>query len=121
MGCSHKSIIMTVTAGLAREVCEACGHVSLRFVEEVVQLRPAAEKGDESVVESTPKSFEATIILGETSRYRRCLHCAQPAVFMVPEGMTCDEHAWQAAARLDWDATDPWVPIRIDRSNRGVG
>jgi hypothetical protein len=36
---------------------------------------------------------------------------------MIPDGMTCGEHAWQAAARLDWEDSDPWVPIRIDRSN----
>lgn len=36
---------------------------------------------------------------------------------MIPEGMSCDEHAWQAAARTNWDDADPWVPIRIDRSN----
>lgn len=120
MGCTHESTVTTVTAGLARDVCEACGHVSLRFIEEVVQLRAPGEPSDEAVVDLDTKSFEATIILGETSRYRRCLHCAQPAVFIIPDGMTCDEHAWQAAARLDWDATDPWVPIRIDRSNRSV-
>jgi hypothetical protein len=36
---------------------------------------------------------------------------------MIPDGLVCDEHAWQAAARIDWDDVDPWVPIRIDRSN----
>jgi hypothetical protein len=31
--------------------------------------------------------------------------------------MVCDEHAWQAAARIRWDESAIWVPIRIDRSN----
>lgn len=113
MGCSHKSTITTITAGLAREVCESCGHVSLRYVDQAVQLRPSPEP----TVDLTAKSFEATIVLEEDSRYRRCMHCAQPAMFMIPDGLACGEHAWQAAARLDWEATDPWVPIRIDRSN----
>lgn len=113
MGCSHKSTVTTVTAGLAREVCESCGWVSLRYVEQAVQLRPEVE----STIELDTRTFEAEIVLEEGSRYRRCMHCAQPAMFMIPDGMTCDEHAWQAAARLDWEATDPWVPIRIDKSN----
>lgn len=113
MGCSHKSTITTVTAGLAREVCESCGHVSLRYVDQAVRLRPTTSE----TLDHDSKSFEATIVLDEGSRYRRCIHCTQPATFIIPEGMTCGEHAWQAAARLDWDVSDPWVPIRIDRSN----
>jgi hypothetical protein len=110
--CSHKSTVTTVTAGLEREVCESCGHVSLRYVAMGARLRPEVEKpGD-----APPIFFEAEIVV-EVARHRRCMHCAQPAVFMIPDGMTCTEHAWQAAARLDWEATDPWVPIRIDRLN----
>jgi hypothetical protein len=91
-----------------------CGHVSLRYVDSAVRLRPNVEPTaaelDEVMV------FEAMITF-EDNRVRRCLLCTQPAVFMIPEGLVCDEHAWQAAARLDWDEGDPWVPIRIDKSN----
>jgi hypothetical protein len=113
LGCSHSSTITTITAGLAREVCETCAHVSLHYVESAVQLRPPlAAVADEPV-----RIFEARVTIEETPRYRRCRLCAQPAVFMIPDGMMCDEHAWQAAARLSWDDSDPWVPIRIDKSN----
>ena len=79
-----------------------------------MQLRPDLEP---TLVELDDiKIFEASITFEDTSRYRQCHLCAQPAVFMIPDGMVCDEHAWQAAARLDWEDTDPWVPIRIDRS-----
>ena len=114
MGCSHKSTVTTVTAGLAREVCEICGRVSVRYVDRAVRLRPPDA---DARVDLTERTFEAEIVFAEGSQHRRCMHCAQLAVFMIPEGIACDEHAWQAAARLDWEATDPWVPIRIDRSN----
>ena len=42
-GCGHSSTITTITAGLAREVCETCGHVSLRYVDSAVRLRPNVE------------------------------------------------------------------------------
>ena len=113
MGCSHKATVTTVTAGLAREVCESCGRVRLYYVEQAVRLRQEADPR----IDLSARTFEAEIVIEESPRYRRCMHCAQPAVFMIPDGMTCDEHAWQAAARLDWEATDPWVPIRIDKSN----
>lgn len=112
--CSHRSTITTITAGLAREVCETCAHVTLRFVSQAVQLRPDLEPTLAELDDI--KIFEASITFEDTSRYRQCRLCAQPAVFMIPDGMMCDEHAWQAAARLDWEDADPWVPIRIDRS-----
>lgn len=88
--------------------------MSLRYVDLGVRLRT----GVEATVDLTrPHTFDATVIFEEGSRLARCMHCAQPAMFMIPDGLTCDEHAWQAAARLDWDAADPWVPIRIARSN----
>lgn len=112
--CLHRSRITTITAGLAREVCEGCGRVRLHYVEASVQIRPDLEP---TVAElSEAMVFEARITF-EDSRLRKCLHCGQQAVFMIPDGLVCDEHAWQAAARLDWDESDPWVPIRIDRSN----
>ena len=127
--CSHRSTITTITAGLAREVCETCSHVSVRYVESAVKVNPDFEvwepenaqspDHDEPTAEDLEDSrvFEAMVTFRQSSRHLRCGLCGQPAVFMIPEGLSCDEHAWQAAARLDWDAGDPWVPIRIDRSN----
>lgn len=107
--CSHEGTITTITAGLAREVCESCGRVRLQYVEKAVRIYPTSPRQ----VFDAPIP-ESDVQVGVT---RKCRLCSQPAVFMVPDGMTCDEHAWQAAARTNWDDADPWVPIRIDRSN----
>ena len=32
--CPHNETVRTETAGMSREVCEACGHVSVGFVED---------------------------------------------------------------------------------------
>lgn len=119
--CLHRSTITTITAGLAREVCEACSHVSVRYVESAVKIHPNIEKLEfeeptEQDLEET-MVFEAMVRFEHDTRRLKCALCDQTAMFMIPEGLSCDEHAWQAAARLDWDTTDPWVPIRIDRSN----
>ncbi|MGD2101194.1 MAG: hypothetical protein PVG83_03090 [Acidimicrobiia bacterium] len=53
----------------------------------------------------------------ESLRFLKCRLCSQAAEFMIPSGVVCNEHAWQAAARLDWDGGDPWVPIRIHTSS----
>lgn len=124
-GCTHSSTITTITAGIAREVCEDCSNVSVSFVEPAVKMYPDLETMGQSVHDRGPstenidetKVFEAIVSFQESSRFLRCGLCAQQAVFVIPDGLRCDEHAWQAAARLDWEATDPWVPIRIDRSN----
>lgn len=92
---------------MAREVCESCARVRIYYVESAVQV----------FAESPRRIFSAEAPQQQNDAVRRCRLCSQPAVFMIPAGMTCDEHAWQAAARLDWESTDPWVPIRIDRSN----
>jgi len=107
--CSHGTTITTITAGLAREVCETCGRVRLQYVERAVQIYPTAPRRMEPIRQTS----EPTTANGQ----RRCRLCSQPAVFMTPDGMSCDEHAWQAAARTNWDDADPWVPIRIDKSN----
>lgn len=128
--CLHRSTITTITAGLAREVCEACSRVSVRYVESAVTIHPdveALELGssptspevDEPTSQDLEESrvFEAMVRFQPDMRRLKCGTCDQPAMFMIPDGLSCDEHAWQAAARLDWETTDPWVPIRIDRSN----
>lgn len=80
----------------------------LQYVERAVRIYPGATQS--TIEASGPEP-------GSRTPVRRCRLCSQPAVFMTPEGMSCDEHAWQAAARTDWEDADPWVPIRIDRSN----
>ena len=128
--CLHRSTITTITAGLAREVCEACSRVSVRYIESAVTIHPdieALEFGtsptslevDEPTSQDLDETrvFEAMVRFQPDTKRLKCGICDQPASFMIPDGLSCDEHAWQAAARLDWETTDPWVPIRIDRSN----
>lgn len=114
--CSHGTTLTTITAGMAREVCESCGQVSLRYVEEAVQSYPklsAVRPPSDEELHEIDLEEQITHVVSQ----RRCIHCRQLALFMIPDGLVCDEHAWQAAARLDWEVSDPWVPIRIDKSN----
>jgi len=101
---------------MAREVCESCGQVSLRYIEQAVQSLPKLSRmrppSDEEL-----REIDLEEQLSQVVSPRRCTFCRQLALFMIPDGLVCDEHAWQAAARLDWDVSDPWVPIRIDKSN----
>jgi hypothetical protein len=112
--CLHRSTITTITAGLAREVCESCARVKLRFVNSAVQLRVDAGPSPDVRVERP--TFEATVTFERSSPRARCRLCRQDGAFLVPDGLMCDEHAWQAAARIDWGSTEPWVPIQIDES-----
>lgn len=108
--CSHSATITTITAGLAREVCEACGRVRIQYVERAVQIYPTPPR---PVVESL-RQLDGPY---SPSRQQSCMHCSQSARFLIPDGAVCDEHAWQAAARTSWDESEIWVPIRIDKSN----
>ena len=114
--CSHGTILTTITAGMAREVCESCGQVSLRYVEEAVQSYPKLSRmrppSDDEL-----REIDLEEQVSQAVSPRKCTFCRQLALFMIPDGLVCDEHAWQAAARLDWETSDPWVPIRIDKSN----
>ena len=92
---------------MAREICESCAQIRIYYVESAVQIYAEQPR----VSRPRPKTAS------ESDGSPQCLLCRQPAVFMIPDGMRCDEHAWQAAARLDWESSDVWVPIRIDRSN----
>lgn len=124
--CTHRSTITTITAGLAREVCETCAHVSVRYIEPAVRVYPEPDVG--VAVPSLPTGpsvddideaqvFEAMVSFETTTRRLVCSLCSQPARFLIPEGLTCEEHAWQAAAGLDWEDSDPWVPIRIGNAS----
>lgn len=104
--CSHSDTITTITAGLAREVCEGCGRVWLSYVETAVQIYYTSSQQS---AWSTGGGNEPN------SSNRTCVLCSQLAIFLIPDGMVCDEHAWQAAARAGH--SDLWVPIRIDKSN----
>ena len=104
-GCRHEATVVTITAGIAHEVCETCGQVSIRFVASAVGNEPVA-----------PRKYGEDTVVRDVVAGRRCKLCSQQAVFIIPDGLMCDEHAWQAAARLRWDESEPWVPIRIDRA-----
>ena len=47
MRCSHRDTITTITAGLAREVCEECARVRFSYVERAVHLRPVLPVAEE--------------------------------------------------------------------------
>jgi hypothetical protein len=108
--CPHGTNITTITAGLAREVCEACGRVRIHYVESAVQIYPTPPRP----IVQKPRHPEEPHL---TTPPKTCMLCSQSAVFTIPDGPVCDEHAWQAAARTSWDESDVWVPIRIDKSN----
>jgi hypothetical protein len=113
--CSHRDTITTITAGIAREVCEACGHISIRFVEPAVradsQWRTRPVDSVINLLAHRKLSDDARV--RDSLRFLRCRLCSQAAVYLIPSGVVCDEHAWQAAARISWEDNDPWVPIKI--------
>lgn len=119
MPCSHRETITTTTAGIAREVCETCGQVSLRFVEPAVQehTRWRSRPVDSVMRLLSDRRLTDDSRVSDSLRFLKCRLCTQAAVYLIPSGVVCDEHAWQAAARLSWDETDPWVPIRIHTSD----
>lgn len=107
MWCAHSTTITTITAGLAREVCESCGRVRLSYVEPSVQIYP-----------TPPRRLLPPLNQAKVAGTRRsCMLCSQLAIYLIPGKIVCDEHAWQAAAMADWDDAELWVPIRIDKSN----
>lgn len=124
--CIHRSTITTITAGLAREVCETCAHVSVRYIEPAVRINPDDDVGVTMPSLPTGPSvddideaqvFEAIVSFETATRRLVCSLCSQPARFLIPEGLTCEEHAWQAAAGLDWEDSEPWVPIQIGNAS----
>lgn len=60
------------------------------------------------------RAYEAMVTFEGSSRFLICGVCSGKAVFVIPDGLRCREHAWQAAARIDWASGEPWVPIAID-------
>lgn len=98
--CPHHDVVITQNAGLERIVCEACGHVSVRYVTESVK-----------VFNDQP----------EARRRPVCGNCGVVALFMVPSGFACADHAWAAAARQDALGAELWIPIKIDEGSKTSG
>jgi hypothetical protein len=112
--CGHANSISTITAGLERVVCEDCGHVSVKYVSEVVKIFPDFEDLNarvESHVAAAPP----------TGRRLLCGRCDSPAEFMIPRGLACADHAWAAASRQDTLGQELWIPIRIDQNANTTG
>jgi hypothetical protein len=87
----------------------------LYYVESAVQLHPDEDPGLAGT--NSIKAFEAVITFEKPSIRTQCQLCGQSAAYLVPNGLMCEEHAWQAAARIDWARSDPWVPIPTARSS----
>lgn len=105
--CSHDSVVTTTNAGIERVVCEHCGNVSVRYIEEAVRIYP-----DPSEVAEADRTGR---------RKATCRHCSEPPTFIVPSGYACDQHAWAMAARQDVLGGELWIPIRIDQKSDTLG
>ena len=110
--CDHKRTISTVTAGLERTVCEACGHVSVHYIETTVRIFFEVDdlKGPRITGRPSPRRRAS-----EFQQRRRCTFCEESADFLIPGGFACDEDAWVEASRQQVMGSEPWVPIRIDQ------
>ena len=107
--CDHKNTISTITAGMERVVCEACGHVSVRFIATAVRIYP--DVGDTAVPESEEDPQQGDLSTG-------CHRCGGPVQFMTPSGLACTEHAWKEASKQQIMGSEPWIPIRIDQRTK---
>jgi hypothetical protein len=124
--CKHKHTVTTVTAGLARTVCEACGKVSIQY------------EGSGAVWPEAPglnakRAARGARTTEEVARPRRakpdparqpaqspppvCTRCDAPAIYLTPWGIACGDHAWQSASLQDPLSDSFWIPLLIDRSN----
>lgn len=122
--CKHKHTVTTVTAGLARTVCEACGKVSIQYegsgalwpdAPGLRAKRAAREAGTTEEVARPPASPAAA---GPApSRPPVCTRCEAPAIYLTPWGIACGDHAWQSASLQDPLSESFWIPLLIDRSN----
>lgn len=107
--CRHKRTISAVTAGLERTVCEECGAVSVRYLEKGVHGR----RGKNAIAAGiTPRPEPEP----KPAPRRVCTVCQQPARFMIPSGLVCSDHAWEAASRQETTTDNIWIPILIDSS-----
>ncbi len=104
--CPHDAVMSTTNAGLERQVCETCGLVSVRFVEDTVRIFP---------------DNPARTGVAATGRRTTCSACGDQAQFMVPDGFACDLHAWSMASNQELTGEDLWIPIRIDQNSVAPG
>ena len=113
--CEHTVAISTTYAGLERRVCEACGHVSIRYQSDVVKIFP----DDAGTTIDLTDSAEATEL---PERTIFCHRCHLVAEYMTPDGLACEAHAWGAASMQVARLGEMWIPIRIDPYERyGLG
>lgn len=109
--CDHARTVRTVTAGLERVVCELCGHVSFRYLEETVGVWQDAPPPDSIYQEGPNLVIDLRAQPGE----KACGSCGSVAVFYTPHGLACGRHAWEAAAKQEGVGTDFWIPLLIHR------
>lgn len=122
-GCEHEHTVTTVTAGLARTVCEACGQVSIRYdgtgafwPEGPGAGKPNTGKSEGAeTINRTPKKPDLEPPV--PPKQPVCVRCEVPAVYMTPWGLACGEHAWQSASMQDPLSDSFWIPLLIDRSD----
>lgn len=105
-GCEHKVAISTTYAGLERRVCQACGHVSIRYQSDVVKLFPDDEGVTVDLTEPEKRDDPVNTIF--------CHRCHLVAEYMTPHGLACGAHAWGAASLQVARLGEMWIPIRID-------
>lgn len=128
--CEHLHTITTITAGLARTVCEECGRVSISY-ERAGALWPdgpeaqayAGHEGPEDLSEIpyVSESLDSSAA-SETARPPRpkapiCSRCSVTAVYLTPWGLACGDHAWEAASLQDPLSDTFWIPLLVDRTN----
>ena len=114
--CDHPHTTSTITAGLERVVCEACGHVSIRYQADTVRIwqeapTPSTDDGDAG----------PDLVIDLTTRpsvtLKACGDCGSTALYYTPKGLACSYHAWEAASEQEATGQEFWIPILIDRSS----
>lgn len=111
--CIHEEITRSTTAGIERAVCALCGHVSIGFVGEVVQLHP-----DKPGAAERPGGTADIIVDVTTSRPANkytCSRCEETAFFYTPQGLACPDHAWASVEDQDLDSEYFWIPLPLNR------
>ena len=94
--CQHLAVVTTITAGLARRVCQVCSHVSVEYVESAIQTYP-----------------NLTLDLPAAEQLLECDFCGNVAIYRIPGGTVCDGHAWEMASGIDWQSEPGWVPMLL--------
>lgn len=123
--CEHQHTVTTITAGLARTVCEACGKVSIRYEgagafwpegRKTVVGGSAASTASGAEPEAAPQP-SSSASPARPQKKPVCTRCEAAAVYITPWGLACGNHAWEAASMQDPHSDDFWIPLLVDRSN----